>query len=96
MVLSRQSGDRPLDQGADRKSAERSLRSGRIPMPTLLAVVFGGASLVSSELFSHFSEGGAPFLMALVALLPLQAVALIWIWSQRRVHRSNNPGSEER
>lgn len=64
-------------------------RSGRLRIPLVVAIVFGGASLASVELFSRFSEGGAPFLLALVALLPLQAVALVWLLSQRRPSSSS-------
>lgn len=78
MVLSRSAGDPALEPGP---------RTGRFRLPAVMAVVFGGAALVSAELFSRFTEAGAPFVLALVALLPLQAVALVWLWSQRRSFR---------
>jgi hypothetical protein len=58
--------------------------SGRLRIPALLVALFGGASLLSAELFSNFTENGAPFALTLVALLPLQAVGLIWFLNQRQ------------
>ena len=83
MVLSLPGGDPGSDTDRRPTSVAPSTRSGRLRIPVVLVLAFGGASLLSAELFSHFSAGGAPFLLGLVALFPLQAVALLLIWSQR-------------
>jgi|LauGreDrversion4_2_1035121.scaffolds.fasta_scaffold264255_2 hypothetical protein len=67
-----------LNRGTNLVSA-----SGRLRMPPVIVAMFGAGALFSAELFSHFTESGASLAMTLVALLPLQAVALIWYLSQR-------------
>ena len=52
-------------------------------MPPMIVAMFGAGALFSAELLSHLTESGASLAMTLVALLPLQAVALIWFLSQR-------------
>jgi len=64
------------------RSSDRRSRGLRIP--ALIVLLFGGAAVVSSELYARVTDGGAPFAMVLVAVLPLQAVALLWFLSQRR------------
>ncbi|MEY3736066.1 MAG: hypothetical protein RLZZ624_1125 [Cyanobacteriota bacterium] len=59
------------------------------------AAAFGAAALVSAELFSRVGDGGSQWLLALAAMLPLQAVALVWIWSQRRNLSGRQSGPEE-
>lgn len=84
MVLSQRSGSpvgegEPIVHGPDLRAGATRLRVTR-----QVVVAFAGAALVSAELFAHAGDGGNPFLIALAAMLPLQAVALIWLWSQRR------------
>ena len=67
-----------LDRGASLVTA-----SGRLRMPPMIVAMFGVGALVSAELMSQITESGASLAMTLLALLPLQAVALIWFLSQR-------------
>lgn len=94
MVLSRrddQSGERALGQ---QELPDRA-RSGRLRLSPAAAIFFGGATLVSTDLFSRVSEGGPSLLPTLLALLPLQAVALVWLWSQRHALRRADPAPED-
>lgn len=74
---------------------ERASRLSRLRIPLSTAAAFGTAALVSAELFSRVGDGGSPWLLALTAMLPLQAVALVWIWSQRGQLSSGRSGAEE-
>lgn len=96
MVLSQRSGSpvvegEPIIHGPDRRAGATRLRLTR-----QVILAFAGAALVSAELFARAGDGGNPFLIALAAMLPLQAVALIWLWSQRRDISRSTGGPEER
>lgn len=77
------------------RAPERAARSSRLRIPLATAAAFGAAALVSAELFARVGDGGSPWLLALTAMLPLQAVALVWIWSQRRQLSGGQSSPEE-
>lgn len=74
---------------------EPAARSSRLRIPLGVAAAFGAAALVSAELFSRVGDGGSSWLLALTAILPLQAVAVVWIWSQRGRLSRGRSGTEE-
>ena len=84
MVLSRPPRDAAAIAAEPRPVRAGDRRSRGFRIPALIAVLFGGAAIVSADLFARVSDGGAPFAMVLVAVLPLQAVALLWVLSQRK------------